>query len=786
MGFWKRGSRATAPAPPAFQPFARAASQQPREICERWRPEFMAVDRSAPIVSVPGTVGNPVYLSSKLTELNEAYELIAAAFAAIHQVSTTASNLPITVYRRRKGADEPMNEHPLAEFLNPTFGRFNPWTTAQVGWYLTFAQHLLYGAAYLLKDAVFQGKPQELHLLRPEWVHPIVGADRPIGSWDYNVPGKRTTYSIEDVIPFPFPNPRDPVLPHVPLAAARRAMLLELYQLQFNEDFFKNGATLGGVITLKQPLDGTALKRVAAEFREAHSGPGNQGRWRFVGGAENVTELGTGMKDMQFDAGLKRTMQYVLMVCGVPPVVVGSLDGATYANAEAQIKQYLQGTIQPICRFRDSVINLYLARLWGEDLYVQTDFSRVEALLPGLDIVSNVVSKYWGSDLISFGEARQWIQTRNVPSLAADPERDPFYHSDLVPNAFAAQEPPAGGDGTAPPDSTPSSGRRLSRRRDSLSPIDRYLERVAQQDAERSRLERLARRKEKEQKIESAVQKELKRIQKAYRGNFAAQREAILEAIDAGRITYLDLSPVKELIDALRSDSRGRVEKAYQGLVQVFGDAAMADVGATVAFNAVSAPVLQYIAKNSAANVVLVDQTTADTVRTKIQDAILEAQLQGENLTETATRIMKDTVSETFTDMSRGRAARIAQTETTSMFNFTDFEAWKQSDVVESREWHTQEDDRVRSITKGDEFDHAAMDGVTAQLDQPFRVPRKDGGFEEIMFPGDPDGSAGNVIEDRCYMTANLTSRALVRRLCSQVEDATRSLAATAAMVSPT
>jgi hypothetical protein len=42
------------------------------------------------------------------------------------------------------------------------------------------------------------------------------------------------------------------------------------------------------------------------------------------------------------------------------------------------------------------------------------------------------------------------------------------------------------------------------------------------------------------------------------------------------------------------------------------------------------------------------------------------------------------------------------------------------------------------------------MNGVTVPLDEPFAVPTKYGTTENLMFPGDPDGSAANIIGCRC------------------------------------
>lgn len=55
--------------------------------------------------------------------------------------------------------------------------------------------------------------------------------------------------------------------------------------------------------------------------------------------------------------------------------------------------------------------------------------------------------------------------------------------------------------------------------------------------------------------------------------------------------------------------------------------------------------------------------------------------------------------------------------------------------------WNSRKDSKVRDA-------HSRADGQEAQLDKPFYV-----GGERLMYPADPNGSAGNVINCRCYLT---------------------------------
>lgn len=91
--------------------------------------------------------------------------------------------------------------------------------------------------------------------------------------------------------------------------------------------------------------------------------------------------------------------------------------------------------------------------------------------------------------------------------------------------------------------------------------------------------------------------------------------------------------------------------------------------------------------------------------------------------------------------ISVARSSVISRTEVHNSSNYALLETAKETGVVTGKEWVSGSDDRVRD----GEFDHLEADGQQVLLNEPFIVSG-----EELMFPGDPSGSAGNVINCRC------------------------------------
>lgn len=152
-----------------------------------------------------------------------------------------------------------------------------------------------------------------------------------------------------------------------------------------------------------------------------------------------------------------------------------------------------------------------------------------------------------------------------------------------------------------------------------------------------------------------------------------------------------------------------------------------------------------FIERYGASRVTQIFQTTRDQLLRLIQDG----QREGLAVDAIASRIR-----EAIPEMARLRAHVIARTETHSANRFAQQQTARESRRALNKTWVAIPGPRTRDFGEGDgvidEFSHRAMNGVTVPLEQPYFVPTKYGTKEPLMFPGDPNGSAGNLINCRC------------------------------------
>jgi uncharacterized protein with gpF-like domain len=99
---------------------------------------------------------------------------------------------------------------------------------------------------------------------------------------------------------------------------------------------------------------------------------------------------------------------------------------------------------------------------------------------------------------------------------------------------------------------------------------------------------------------------------------------------------------------------------------------------------------------------------------------------------------MARAIQERARHLSRTNAARIARTEMHTASTIGSDEAARSTGLQMVKEWAAAEDRRTR-------FSHAVADGDEVPLDEPFVV-----GTDRLMVPGDPTGSAREIINCRC------------------------------------
>lgn len=146
----------------------------------------------------------------------------------------------------------------------------------------------------------------------------------------------------------------------------------------------------------------------------------------------------------------------------------------------------------------------------------------------------------------------------------------------------------------------------------------------------------------------------------------------------------------------------------------------------------------RYIALNTGQKIAQMQGTTKKMMSIVIQLGITN----GETNREIATRLRNTGKVD-----SKFRALRIARTETLGIYNSATDASVRDTGLKFTRVWSTTKDLRTRRRKKNNIYDHWIVDGQKRAQNEDFDVSG-----EKLSFPGDPKGSAGNIINCRCVL----------------------------------
>lgn len=643
--------------------------------------------------------------------------------APVTKIATDLSNVPGKLYRvdPATGDKDEINDHPFLDFMrkpNPL-----PFMTPSALWKLHETYMLIKGEGASIIERDPAGYPTELWPIPPHWMIDIPRLDFPfyiIRSRD----GLQMPIPAEDVFLTRQLNPLDPYGRGLGDAeAVADEIETDEYMAKWAKKFFFNDAT-PPVLMSAPGITKDEYDRFQAAWNDRHRGVGNAHKMGIIPRDVTVNKLVDSQREMDFTESRKDLRDGVNAHFGVPPEIMGIVENSNRATATQAKIIYAENVLTPRLLARQDAINLQLLPAWGEGLLWEYDDIVPEDTEFRLQMSNAGLS---GSALL----VDEWREQQGFDPLPNDAGQVlfvPFASMPTKPEELTesareiitqtqAETPP--GTSLTPP-LTP--GQKANRRR-------------AQQAAHRMRAQLLAAE-------ERAAQRSVRRF-------FNGQTAAIIEAIDTGRKDAKDdfwqkingLGGLTVDIEAIRAAAKdalsqlidwGAQDEALASILNPIWEDAF-NVGAksiedSFGVRAVTAPKLtDYLRQSGLRRVKGINETTRDKLAATLADGI-EA---GESTAQLVKRMQQH-----LPDIQAERAAAIATSEAHTSMQAGSFAQMRFGGIT-TKTWITAGDEATRDS-------HRAQDGQTVPIDQPFR--------NGLMYPGDPSGAPGEIINCRCDM----------------------------------
>lgn len=255
----------------------------------------------------------------------------------IYAIAEPVSNIEFELYQL-KGNDDvaEIEQHPVLDLL----GRCNNFMT-QHKVIFTYVMHrkLVGEAAWLIARTGGEiGEPVEIWPLRPDWITPVPGdlsKDEYIKHYLYKIEGTEKVISPNNLIFFTEPNAESPYRGKGTVQAAAEILDVDNYARDWNRNQLYNGGSSGGVFSTDQRLTEEALKRIEKQMKQKYTGSQNAGKYMILEGGLKLEQDSKTPKDLDFNVGRERSRDEIAAMFRNPKTALGITDDVNRANAEA-------------------------------------------------------------------------------------------------------------------------------------------------------------------------------------------------------------------------------------------------------------------------------------------------------------------------------------------------------------------------------------------------------------------------------------------------------------------
>lgn len=321
----------------------------------------------------------------------EGYQKNIIAYRCIRLISQNAAAVPWVVYKGKGANKKRLEEHPLLTILQ----RPNPTQGGAELFEALFSFFLISGNSYLEAVSPATGSPRELWALRPDRMRVVPGVDGVPESYRYTMGGRFVDYPVDlltglsKVLHIKAFHPLDDWYGMSPLEAAAVSVDQHNDAAKWNASLLQTGGRPSGALVYKpshpdasDTLTDGQRQALKAELEQYFSGAGNAGRPLVLEGGLDWKEMSLSPKDMDWLAGKDVSAREIALAFQVPSQLIGIEGSLKFANFEQARLAFFDDAVLPLLDHVKDELNNWLSAQFGDDLHIDYDVDRIEALAP--------------------------------------------------------------------------------------------------------------------------------------------------------------------------------------------------------------------------------------------------------------------------------------------------------------------------------------------------------------------------------------------------------------------
>lgn len=324
--------------------------------------------------------GRPVWTPRDYAGLaREGYQRNPFVHRAVRLVAEGVAQVPWVL---TDGARD-LDRHPLLDLLARPNARNTRSSLLEA-----IASHLLVAGNAYVEAVSIDGRPAELHVLRPDRMRVVPGGDGWPEAFDYTVQGRTVRIpaagerTLPPVLHLAAFHPLDDHYGMAPLEAAQVSLDIHNAAAAWTKALLDNAARPSGalVYTGPQGLSEDQFQRLRRELEDGYQGARNAGRPMLLEGGLDWKPMSLSPKDLDFLEARNMAAREIALAFGVPPMLLGIPGDATYANYQEANRALWRQTVLPLAGRIIEAMAGWLLPAYGRDLVLSLDLDQVSAL----------------------------------------------------------------------------------------------------------------------------------------------------------------------------------------------------------------------------------------------------------------------------------------------------------------------------------------------------------------------------------------------------------------------
>lgn len=647
------------------------------------------------IVDVP--VGSSIFGYGKQDEYLGHYK--GWVYAIAKRRSEQFASVEIEIMKMQKdGSSVVEQNHPAMDLLY----KVNSLMTMRDLCEITHLHLDLAGEAfwYVDRGATGKGDPKMIMPLNPAKMEVVPGKESIIQGYIYTLStdsgAQKVPLKPSEVVFFKEPHPTNLFRGMSAIKAAAMTIDNDDDAERWQWNSFRHGTSAKPVFQTEQALNKETLQTLYTQLEKNWSGVEHANKPMILHSGLNTASIGFSPRDMEFVEGQKWTRDKIMALMGITKTILGVTEDVNRSNGETNEYVFSKYMVAPrLMKFTDYLNEFYLPMFKrSEQLYFHANVAipvnsdekvnLYKAALAGSSwMTQNEVREAEGLSPVTGGDV---LSNPNDNKTDVQPEKPIKMLNTRHKQVYAKHKKYADME---------------ERIQEQLEPALEPLIRGLYDKKEMTFRERAIQPSGYVEKYLQSASTYEQKYKKTIQDHFSKQENVVLMRVQtmfSKRAKSVDrFLPDFEVFTA---NTKRALTPLLTLLLKERGDEALFFIGSSVGMNMDNPRARKYI-RESAGNLIKdIDETTQDRLKKALEEGIKE----GAGIPE-----LQKKVKVVFDNAKDSRAEMIARTEVIKASNFASVESWRQSGVVEAKEWLTAEDERVEPLC-------AAMDGKIVSL----------------------------------------------------------------------